>query len=406
MANSITTLVPKIIAGRSLEFLRENAVTPRLVQNISDKVVAQKGDVITLPDTDALTVTNVTVAATPPLPADVTLASKYVTINQWKKVSFGLTDKELHEIAAGEHFVPGEMQEAMRALGNNVDDYILALYTGVWNFAGTPGTTPFATNLNAFRDARKLLNKDLAPMSGRNVVLDPDAEANALVLSQFLKADERGDQGGIISGEIGTKLGANWYMNQNVVSAHTVGSWGCAASCGTEVKAVATAGTSTFIIQGTSTTTTIGGSVKAGDVFYVTGDSQPYVVKTGGSVAAAAGATLALTVSPPFRATIGAAATVAWYQSTIAKTDLLDVGDPSVNLYFHPNAIAFCSRPMASTSSFLGSGGNFTQVVRDPVTGISMRMEIIRQYKRWSVEYDILYGATLVRPQLAARIHG
>jgi len=33
-------------------------------------------------------------------------------------------------------------------------------------------------------------------------------------------------------------------------------------------------------------------------------------------------------------------------------------------------------------------------------------MEIIRQYKRWSVEYDILYGATLVRPQLACRIHG
>ena len=114
MANSVTTLVPKIIAARGLEFLRQNAVTPRLVQNLSDGVVAKKGDVITLPDSAALTVTNVTVAATPPAPTDVTIGAKYVTLNQWKKVDFGITDKEIGEILDQEHFIPVQMEEAMK----------------------------------------------------------------------------------------------------------------------------------------------------------------------------------------------------------------------------------------------------------------------------------------------------
>ena len=86
MANSVTTLVPKIIAARGLAFLRENAVTPRLVQNLSDGIVGKKGDVITLPDSKALTVTNVTVGATPPAPSAVTIAAKTLTLSNWKKV--------------------------------------------------------------------------------------------------------------------------------------------------------------------------------------------------------------------------------------------------------------------------------------------------------------------------------
>lgn len=400
-----STLVPDIIVARALAFLRQNAIMPSLVQNLSDNVVAQKGDVITLPDTDAITVTNVTAAATPPAPVQVTNAAKYVTLNQWKRAAFGITDKEVGEILDVQHYVPGQMEEAMKGLANTVDSYVLGKYTGIYNFSGIPGTTPFATNLNVFKDATALLDADLAPQGMRKVVLDPFARANAMVLSSFLAADERGDQGGILEGQIGRKLGADWFMDQNAPQ-HEVGTWGCAASCGTEVKAAATAGTSTFIIQGTSTTTTIGGTVLVGDVFFVTGDDQPYVVKTGGTVAAAAGATLELAVSPPFRATIGAGATVSWYHSTIAKRDLADQSDPRINLLFHPRAFAFASRPMISKSSYLGASGHFSRTVRDNLSGLSLRLEVIRQYKQWLVDFDILYGCTLVRPQLACRIHG
>ena len=73
---------------------------------------------------------------------------------------------------------------------------------------------------------------------------------------------------------------------------------------------------------------------------------------------------------------------------------------------FHPNAFAFCSRPMVTQSSYLGSTGHFAATVRDPLTGIGMRMEVIREYKQWLIDFDILYGCTLVRPEMVCRILG
>lgn len=393
-----STLVPKIIAARGLEFLRENAVTPRLVQNLSDKIVGQKGDVITLPDSDAQTVADVTAAATPPAPTQVTIAAKYVTLSEWRHTEFGITDKEIGEILDNSHYIPVQMEESMRALANDVDAYILALYKGIYNFSGVAGTTPFASDLAAFRDGRKNLNNDLAPLDGRNVILDADAEAYAIVLEQFLAADRRGDQGGIINGEIGRKLGANWYLNQNIPT-HTAGTWAITGTGHTEVKAAATAGTSTLIIQGNSTTTTNGGSLTVGDVFKVTGDNQPYVIKTAASVAVGAQATLAIVVSPALRVTLAAGATVTFAGGADATNSV-------TNLLFHPRAIAFASRPMVTKSSYMGGNGPVSSTVRDPVSGIAVRFELIREYKQWLMDFDILYGATLVRPQLANRILG
>jgi hypothetical protein len=42
----------------------------------------------------------------------------------------------------------------------------------------------------------------------------------------------------------------------------------------------------------------------------------------------------------------------------------------------------------------------------DPQTGITLRLEVSRQYKQVTWEFDILWGAKLVRPELATRIAG
>ena len=44
--------------------------------------------------------------------------------------------------------------------------------------------------------------------------------------------------------------------------------------------------------------------------------------------------------------------------------------------------------------------------VTDDKSGLTMRLEVQRQEKQWKFEYDVLYGATLLRPELAVRILG
>jgi hypothetical protein len=42
----------------------------------------------------------------------------------------------------------------------------------------------------------------------------------------------------------------------------------------------------------------------------------------------------------------------------------------------------------------------------DPVTGITLRLELTRQYKQDRWELDLLWGSKLVRAALAARLAG
>lgn len=388
MANTLTNIIPQLLAG-GLDTLREQAIMPRLVNRSIDAENRERGDTIDVPVPTAITARDVTAAVTHATNQDTAAQKVQVILNQWKEGSFHLSDKDAEAVMAG--FIPMQAQEAVKSLANSVDSYVLALYTGIYNYGGTAGTTPFATNLDAFKTARKWLNKSLAPFTDRRVVLDPDAEANALVLSQFLKADERGDQEGIISGQIGRKLGSDWYLNQNIPT-HTKGTWTIVGTTQhTEIKATATLGTSTAIFQASSTTTTIGGTLVVGDIFTVTGSSQPYVVKTLASIAKAAAATLSVAFSPVLDATIAAAATV------------VHIASHTVNLAFHRDAFACASRPLAKSQ--MDDTARFMSVV-DPISGLALRLEVSRQYKQWTYSYDLLYGATLVRAPLAARILG
>jgi len=50
-------------------------------------------------------------------------------------------------------------------------------------------------------------------------------------------------------------------------------------------------------------------------------------------------------------------------------------------------------------------GSNIVSMT-DPVSGLSMRLEVSRQYKQVVYELDALWGVKLIRPELACRIAG
>jgi hypothetical protein len=69
-----------------------------------------------------------------------------------------------------------------------------------------------------------------------------------------------------------------------------------------------------------------------------------------------------------------------------------------VNLMFHPDAIAFASRPLGGIGA-----GSYVQAF-DEVSGLNLRVEIFRQHRQDYMAVDSLFGVKLRDAKLIARI--
>ena len=210
--------------------------------------------------------------------------------------------------------IPMQASEAVKAIANDVNATLLGLGRKFYGMVGTPGTTPFSTVVDA-TNARKVLNRQLAPVNDRRIVLDPDAEAAALGLSGFADVSKSGDARPIIDGTIGRKYGFDWAMDQQ---------------------------------------------------------------------------------EPSFEASV-------MTEGALTVNGANEAGAQVVSLAFHRDAIAFATRPLMDSANGLG---NLTQSAVDPVSGLSLRLEVSREHKRTRFSYDILYGADVVRRELGCRIAG
>ena len=378
--NTLTAIHPKILA-QGLMALRENCVAPRLVNSDYSSDAAQKGTTIDVPIPAAVAVTDVAPANISPDIAGVTPTSVQVPLDKWKDASFFLSDKDIKEVEA--NVVPMQVSEAIKAIANQVNTDIYANYVSFYGVAGDTADSPFNAT-DGTKDAttaRKVLNKQLAPLTDRRMVLDPEAEALALDLRAFQDQSWRGDASGIIQGTLNRKFGFDFFMDQ-LIPTHTAGAF----TTGSPI----TDGAAT--IGDTSSTwddTALVGSVKKGDIFTVAGDSQTYVV-TADATAAANSITVAFYPG----------AKVAWADGAAVTLTASHV----VNLAFHRDAIAFATRPLEDLNE--PGLGSIIQSAVDPISGLSLRLELTREHKRLKWSFDILYGSKTVRPELGARLIG
>ena len=382
MSNTLTNVLPKLLA-QGLLALREQSVMPRLVNVDYSNLAAQEGNVVNVPQPAAISVRTPTPSVTMNSNVDSAPTTVAVTLDFWREAPFQLSDSDY--VSARSRMIPMQASEAVKALANAIDDYIFAKHVGIYGKSGTAGTTPFATNITQATDARKVLNQNLAPMQDRRVVLDPSAEANFLALSNILQTDQRGDQGGILQGLIGHKLGMDFYMDQNVPTFTPGTGWASGFIASTVSGAIGD--TTLNIINATAS-----GTIKVGDMFRLTADTANnygYVV----TAAATASSTVAVAISfsPALKTVVDTGAT------------LVVVSIPyTANLAFHRDAFAWASRPLQDAMPV----GNTFQADVDPISGVALRLELSRQYKQTTFSYDVLGGAALVRAALAAKILG
>lgn len=374
MANTLTEVLPKLLA-QGLLALREQAIMPRLVNRAYDTLAGEKGSTIDIPIPSAISVGDVTAAATPPSTSSFTPTSANIVMSNWKEAAFFLTDKDMQEAMNGT--IPMQASEAVKAIANTVDVSLLNLYKNIYGFAGVAGTAPFAADLSEYLEGRKFMSNQLAPMDPRYMVLDPTAEANALALRQFSDASFRGDDAGIINGQIGRKYGALWVMDQNIpdhaVATDLVGAIDDTSGIAVGVNSVAVDGFSAAINEG--------------DIFTIAGDSQTYVADDDCT-------TTLLNFTPSLQVAI----------PTADGDEVVTVkGAHTPNLLFHRDAFALAMRPFSGVDPL--NLGSFQSAI-DPVSGLALRLEVTREHKRTRFSYDVLYGVQTVRPEFAVRIAG
>ena len=381
MANNLSALMGVILA-RGLMVLRSKCVMPRLVLSDFSTEMAQKGDAINFPLPGSRTVYDVTPGATSGVAEASNEQKVSLLLNHWKGANFALSDKEAGEINGSQSFIPRRVQEAFEALAQYINATVFAEYKGVYGFAGAPGTAPFGADSSELLGANKILAYANAPSENRRCVLDPIAEANALALPQFYNANQSASDSVPLQGQIGRRLGYDFFTDPQV-PLHTAGT-----AAGFVVAQANHAIGDLQVIIGTGT-----GVFNVGDVFTVAGDGQTYTVTDHTATT--------LSYAP-------AAKTA--FANTAAITPK---GDHRVNLAFHRDSIAMAFRaPGQALKELLAEQGaqggevlaSLTLV--DEMTGVPVRLEMIRQYKQIFFEADVLFGTKVIRPELACRLAG
>jgi hypothetical protein len=391
VSNTYTTLLPTLW-GMAAATVRENSVLPRLVMNLSDSITGTPGAAVLIPDQVTGVTRNVTHDISYVDPTNLTLTSTSLTLDTWREAPFTIDDKMAAEVVDGT--VPRVVRAYAQALAAYIDAQGMALYKGIYNtgastaFGGgatalvdafTVNATNNPTGLRAWNESQVLLNQLGAPNMDRRVVLSAFDTGAALINSPFLKANERGDQGGIIDGEIGFKLGMNWWMDQ-AIPTHTCGTVGSTASQ-TLTCPTAAVDVTAITFVGTITTAL---TFAVGDVFIFSNHNQTYTNNT--LVTSTTNSLVVSSFSPPLK--------VAVTSANNAKV----LPSHKVNLMFHPDAIAFASRPLGGIGS-----GNYVQAF-DEVSGLNLRVEIYRQAKQDYVSIDALFGWKLRDAKLISRI--
>jgi hypothetical protein len=326
-----------------------------------------------------------------------------LTVASQKHIGVNFTTAEM--TMQLDDFAERVLKPRISQLASSIDADVANSFNSIYQSVGTPGTTP-GTSL-VLLQAQQKLNEAAAGMSPRYATVNPAANA-ALVegmkglfnpVSTISKQFKSGLMG---EGILGYDELA---MSQSIKQFTTGSRTGTISVNGT----VSAQGQATITLNGTT-----GNTLKKGDVFTIanvysvnpqtresTGSLQQFVVTE--DITAAASAFTNVKISPAIYTSSVALATVDSFPQNGAAVTFLGGASSQYpqNLVYHRDAIAF-----ATADLLLPQGVDMAS--RQVHNGISMR--VVRQYDinndRMPCRIDVLYGYSVIRPQMAVRLWG
>ena len=400
MANSILTI--DMITRKALEILENNLVITRNVNRQYDDSFAVSGAKIgstlriRLPDR-ALVTDGAALQVQDDNEQFTTL-----TVSSQKHIGVNFTSAEL--TMQLDDFAERVLKPRISQLASSIDADVANSFKNVYQSVGTPGTTP-STSL-VLLQAQQKLNEAAAVMSPRYATVNPAANAGLVEGMKGLFNPTSTISKQFKNGMMGEGvLGFDEINMSQSIKQYTTGSWGTSI---TVTSAVSTQGSTSLGISftGSSKTWNVGDVFTVAGVYAVnpqtretTGSLQQFVV----TAAASGSSTATLSVSPAMYTADQALATIDAFPAASAVVTMLGSAATAYpqNLVYHKDAITF-----ATADLLMPQGVDMAS--RAVHNGISMR--VVRQYDinndRMPCRIDVLYGFSVIRPQMAVRLWG
>jgi len=393
-----------MITRKALEILENNLVLTRNVNRAYDDSFAVEGAKIgstlriRLPDR-ALVTDGAALQVQDDNEQFTTL-----TVSNQKHIGVNFTTAEM--TMQLDDFAERVLKPRISQLASSIDADVANSFRNIYQSVGTPGSTPSTSAV--LLAAQQKLNEAAAVMSPRYATVNPAANAGLVegMKGLFNPTDTISKQ--FKNGMMGTGvLGFDEINMSQSIKQFTTGSRNATGTVGTTVTAQ---GSNTIVLAGVGNTLTI----KAGDVFTVagvfavnpqtresTGSLQQFVVVA--DTTSSAGGAATVTVSPAMYTSAHALATIDAFPASGAVTTFVGAANSQYpqNLVYHKDAITF-----ATADLLMPQGVDMAS--RQVHNGISMR--IVRQYDinndRLPCRIDVLYGYSVIRPQMGVRLWG
>lgn len=376
MSNVFTALQPVLYSAAQEVSAEPFGVISAISASFDDKGVAV-GDTVNVPVAPTATATDFTPAAASTAGDDKTATNVGVQVTASKKVSWHMTGEQLRSLENGgndNEWVRQLVAQGMRTLRNLAEaSACAAIKQGASRAIGTAGTNPFASDINAIADVRKILMDNGAPMADLQLCIDSTAGTAARKLGVIQQAYQAGSDAERRSGDLLRQFGFAIRESAGIVT-HTKGTGASYVTSGSTAAGV----TDVALVTGT-------GTVLAGDVVTFAADTvNKYVVNTG--------------VAAPGTIKLGRPGA----RMTIATANALTVGNSyTPNLAFERNAVVGIMRP-----PIFPDNATIQRTLISDQFGMTYLLLQIQQYGMTTWELHLAYGFKVVQSEHVAILLG
>ena len=380
-ALTLTSLLPTIYEAMDVVSRELVGFIPAVARDSSAERAALNQTVMS-PVVGAMTAEDINVGAYPADTPAQTIGNVSMSITKARSVPFGVTGEEnrgLNTAGTMGTINRDRMAQAIRTLTNEVETDLAALHIYASRAYGTYNSTPFGTaaDLSDFAQARKILDDNGSPQSDMHMVLGSTAVANIRgKQSGLFKINEAGTDQLLRFGVLGDVGGFALHNSAQVKTAVTAGTNNGSASTNNAGYAV---GATTLTLASAGT-----GTIIAGDIITIAGDTNKYLVVTGDADVSGGGSIVI--AEPGLRVAIAASNTVI---TTIPAT--------TRNMFFHRSAIQLATRAPAMPDG--GDSADDVMIVTDPVSGVAFEFCVYKQKRQVRYEVNLAWGVKMVAPR-------